>query len=89
MASVALFSHIRDPEQREALVRAYDGCQRVLDETLRRIILKKIETSVQKEEQESLYDKPNAMAFVSDQLGYRRALREILALLPTGDHPKS
>jgi cell fate (sporulation/competence/biofilm development) regulator YlbF (YheA/YmcA/DUF963 family) len=77
-----LFAHIRDPEQRESLINAYEGLQRILDESLRREINKMISESLDKSDKEDIYNSQNMLAYLADQAGYRRALKKVLTLLP-------
>lgn len=76
-----LFSGLKGDE-RTKLKESYKGIKVILDPTLRRVLDHYIAESLLKTESPKTYDKPAWAEFQADQLGYRRALREVLALLP-------
>lgn len=78
----SLFAHIKNHEQRDALINAYQGSKALFDETITRLILRKLKESYDQIDSEEVYKLPNHQAFLSDQAGYRRALKEVLKLLP-------
>lgn len=69
-----------DKESKEAIISQYETSQKLL-KSLSRILKKKLEQSYVNEEQIENLD----LAKVADSLGYRRALREVLAYLPQVD----
>ena len=77
-----LFAHIRDKDQRESLINAYGSLKKILDESLRREVQRLLQESYDKCDSDKLYESPNMMAVLSDQNGYRRALKRVLTLLP-------
>lgn len=79
---IRLFAHIKDEDRREQLMAAFIGSKVLFDETLRRVLNKYIEESYANVDSTDTYDKPNMVAYIADQAGYRRALKEVLQLLP-------
>jgi hypothetical protein len=80
--SVRLIEHIRDPEKRREVMGQYSATKYILDETLRRVVQKKLDASIKASEDPEKYKSANWRDQDADQFGYRRALREILDLLP-------
>ena len=76
-----LFSGLTGDE-RANLKANYKSIKAVLDPTLRRLLMTKIHDSIQRSEDPESYKIAKWSEFQADSLGYRRAMREILALLP-------
>lgn len=76
-----LFAGTRGDE-REKLKESYKGIKVILDPTIRRLLETKIADSIKRSEDPESYKIAKWGEFQADGLGYRRALREILALLP-------
>lgn len=76
-----LFKSAVNEELRKKLREDYTACLPVMDMTLTLVIKTTIEKSYKKTESEDVYTKPEALAYLADQQGYRRAMKEILNLL--------
>lgn len=76
-----LFSGLKG-EERENLKNNYKSIKAIIDPTLRRLLKTKIADSIQRSEDPESYKIAKWSEFQADSLGYRRAMREILALLP-------
>ena len=76
-----LFSGLKG-EERENLKNNYKGIKVITDATLRRLLNSKIADSIKRSEDPESYKIAKWGEFQADSLGYRRAMREILALLP-------
>jgi hypothetical protein len=57
------------------------GSSQVLRKRLIELLEKKQETSLKKRRKEDIYDSPNFALLQADQIGYERAISEIIALL--------
>lgn len=79
--SVALFQGMT-AEEKEHLKSAYEGSSMLLERTLGRLLKSKIAGSYASIDDAAVYDKPNVQMYLADQAGYRRALKEVLSLLP-------
>ena len=77
-----LFAHVEDKDQRESLIAAYNGLGKLLDQSLRREIQRLVKDSAEKSDKEENYLSPNLVLLLADQAGYRRALKQVLTLLP-------
>lgn len=77
-----LFGHIKDQEERKEFRQTYASIRNITDQTLRRLVEQSIADSLRKTEDVESYEKLRWAEFQADQLGYRRALRELLSLLP-------
>jgi len=77
---VELTAHLGDKAEdyRAALL----GIAAVLDQTLAHAIRNKVRRSLEESDSKTNYESPNLMPLLADQAGYRRALREVLDLLP-------
>lgn len=71
-----------DPSQREHYRAAYEGSSEMLRQTLGALLESKIAASYGSIDDVAVYEKPQAQMFLADQAGYRRALKEVLSLLP-------
>ena len=71
-----------DREDKERLKESYKGIKVITDATLRRLLETKITDSIKRSEDPESYKIAKWGEFQADSLGYRRAMREILALLP-------
>lgn len=83
--NLRLFSHLPDGEERQALMNAWEGSSVLFDKTLRRIIELKLKESYDSIDSEAVYELQDRVGYLTDQCGYRRALKEILILLPTNN----
>ena len=79
---VKLFDHVRDTEKRKEMQGQYEATKYILDETLRRVLTKKLAASIEEAENPDKYALADWQAKDENELGYRRAIREILKLLP-------
>lgn len=77
-----LFEHIKDNDVRKTLKLQYLATKDILDQTIRRTVQKKIDASIAEEEDPKKYEIAAWRDRDADHIGYRRALREILKLLP-------
>jgi len=62
---------------------AWEGSSVLFDKTLRRVIEQKLKESYDSIDSEAVYELPDRVGYLTDQCGYRRALKELLILLPT------
>lgn len=69
-------------EERERLKENYKSIKAVTDATIKRLLTTKIADSITRSEDPETYKIAKWSEFQADGLGYRRAMREILALLP-------
>lgn len=76
-----LFSGLKG-EERENLKNNYKSIKAITDATIRRLLSTKIADSITRSEDPETYKIAKWSEFQADGLGYRRAMREILALLP-------
>lgn len=83
--STLLLKGCKTKEDREKEKEYISHNKRLLDR-IAGIMVDKIDTSVGKMRGECSYDKPSWPQFQADQLGYQRALAEMLAIISlTGD----
>ncbi len=75
-------AHKKTPEERQVLKDYYESLHTVLDETLGKVVRAKVKESTTSSESKISYELEAWAPFQADQLGYRRALKEVLELLP-------
>lgn len=80
MASSVLLRFV-DKERKETFLNQYNG-NKYLFNVLERVLYDKLEKSIQDCEKISIHEYSNQLAYLADQNGYRRAVREMLELLP-------
>ena len=83
--NLRLFSHIQDKDEREAAMNAFTGSSALFDKTLRVVLEEKLQQSYDAIDSETVYDLQDRVGYLADQSGYRRALKELLILLPTNN----
>jgi hypothetical protein len=83
--NLRLFAHISDKDEREYLMSAFTGSTVLFDKTIRKVLEDKLIESMSKVEREDIYELANTVMYLADQSGYRRAIKEVLALLPTNN----
>ena len=81
--NLRLFSHIQDKDEREAIMSAFSGSSVLFDKTLRVVLEEKLQQSYDAIDSEVVYELQDRVGYLADQSGYRRALKELLILLPT------
>lgn len=76
-----IFRHAKTREEKERLKSLFIQILPTLEMTLVPVLQELIEKSYESIEKEDLYNKPHALHFMSDQNGYRRAIKEVLNLI--------
>lgn len=80
MASSLLLKYV-NKERKETFLNQYNS-NKYLFSVFESMLYDKLEKSIQDCEKISVHEYSNQIAYLADQNGYRRAVREILALLP-------
>jgi hypothetical protein len=80
LQSSSFNSHLKDEDERNSFYTAFDE-NTLLRGTIYKTIEEKLKSSIKSSEAEDIYDSPNWDRVIADNLGYRRALREVLTLL--------
>jgi len=80
--NLRLFAHIEDLAERQALMSAWEGSSVLFDKTIRKIIEDKLKESYDSIDNENIYQLNDRVGYLADQSGYRRALKELITLLP-------
>jgi hypothetical protein len=80
--NLRLFAHIEDLAERQALMSAWEGSSVLFDKTIRKIIEDKLKESYDSIDNENVYQLNDRVGYLADQSGYRRALKELITLLP-------
>jgi hypothetical protein len=83
--NLRLFSHIKDEGERKAVMSAWEGSSVLFDKTLRKVLLDKLQESYDAIDSDAVYELPDRVGYLTDQCGYRRALKELIMLLPTNN----
>jgi hypothetical protein len=80
--NIRLFDKFKGDDDRHQAKERYIATKDILDETLRRILQQKLDASIEASEDPEKYKIPGWESLDQNELGYRRALREVLNLLP-------
>lgn len=80
LQSSSFNKHLTKDEDRTAFYLHYNE-NSFLREVIRKTLIDKVESSIKEAESKDKYSTPNWEYYQSDNLGYRRALREVLNLL--------
>ena len=76
-----LIAHI-EKDRVEEVINMYMGNSKLLDETLRKVIVEDLAASDERVDDPEFFDKPNLPERNAWHSGYRYALRYVLSLLP-------
>lgn len=81
MASSSLLKYV-DKERKDTFLNQYEG-NKYLFKVFSLLLEDRLNSSIENCEKLSIHEYSNQATYLADQHGYRRAIREIMELLPT------